>query len=157
MLDETDKLIVSQLIQDGRASVETVAENIGLSPTPTRRRIRRLEEEGVITGYRATVDPHKCDLDLALYVFVKLQGRDRETIREFERRVENLPEIVRCDLITGPHDYILTIRLTNMQDYNTYLRSVLAELPGVFGIETSVVIGEVKDTAQLPLRLPNWR
>ncbi|MEM6497305.1 MAG: Lrp/AsnC family transcriptional regulator [Pseudomonadota bacterium] len=156
MLDETDKLIIAQLIQDGRASVESVAESIGLSPTPTRRRIRRLEEDGVITGYQAKVDPVKCNLDLVLYVFLKLQSRDRKAIREFESQVANLPEIMRCDLITGPHDYVLTIRLPSMQDYNAYLRNVLAELPGVFGIETSVVIGEVKNTPHLPLRSPNW-
>ena len=156
MLDETDKLIVEQLIQDGRASVETVAENIGLSPTPTGRRIRRLEDDGVITGYQAKIDAAKCNLDLSLYVFVKLQSRDRNTIRQFEKQIELRPEIMRCDLITGPHDYVLTIRLPNMQDYNAYLRHVLAELPGVFGIETSVVIGQVKNTPHLPLRSANW-
>lgn len=157
MMDETDKLIVEQLVRDGRASVETVAESIGLSPTPTRRRIRRLEEDGVITGYQAQIDAAKCNLDLALYVFVKLQSRDRDTIRQFEKRIKNLPEVTRCDLITGPHDYVLTVRLPSMQDYNAYLRNVLAELPGVFGIETSVVIGQVKNTAHLPLRSSSWQ
>ncbi|MGI9520106.1 MAG: Lrp/AsnC family transcriptional regulator [Hyphomicrobiaceae bacterium] len=151
MLDEIDKLIVAQLIQDGRASVEAVAEIIGLSPTPTRRRIRRLEKSGVITGYRAMIDAAKCNLDLSLYVFVKLQSRNRSAIRKFEKQVEGLPEVLRCDLITGPHDYVLMLRLPSMQDYNAYLRNVLAELPGVFGIETSVVIGQVKDTPHLPL------
>ncbi len=151
MLDEIDKKIISALTEDGRASVESVGQMVGLSPTPTRRRIRRLEEEGVIRGVRADIDPEKCGLELAIYVFIKLQSRDRGTISQFESRIMGLNEIQRCDLITGAHDYILTLRLPGMKEYNQYLRAVLAELPGVFGIETSVVIGQVKDTPHLPL------
>lgn len=151
MLDKTDRKIVSALIEDGRASVETVADRVGLSPTPTRRRIRHLEDTRVISGYRADIDPEKCGLELAIYVFIKLQSRDRETIAGFESQIMALPEIQRCDLITGAHDYILTVRLPGMKDYNRYLREILAEMPGVFGIETSVVIGQVKDTQHLPL------
>lgn len=151
MLDRTDQKIVSTLIDDGRASVETVADRVGLSPTPTRRRVRRLEETGVIAGYRADIDPDKCGLELAIYVFIKLQSRDRESIAKFESRILALPEIQRCDLITGAHDYILTVRLPGIRDYNRYLREILAEMPGVSGIETSVVIGQVKNTPHLPL------
>jgi len=151
-IDEIDRKIIVELIKDGRASVEAVAEQINLSPTPTRRRIRRLEEAGVINGYRASIDPLKCNLDLALYIFVKLQSRDRGTIAKFEACIKDLPEILRCDLITGPHDYVLSVRLSGMKEYDNYLRNVLAELPGVFGIETSVVIGQVKDTPHLPLK-----
>ncbi len=151
MLDEIDRKIITALIEDGRASVEAVAERIGLSPTPTRRRIRQLEEAKVISGYLADIDPDKCGLELAIYVFIKLQSRDRESIARFEARIMELPEIQRCDLITGAHDYILTVRLHGMRDYNRYLREVLAEMPGVFGIETSVVIGPVKNTPHLPL------
>lgn len=151
MLDQVDKKIVATLTEDGRASVEAVAERINLSPTPTRRRIRRLEKSGVIRAYRAEPDPEKCGLELAAYVFIKLRSRDRKTIAEFEQCVSLLPEVQRCDLITGSHDYVLVVRLANMKAYNRYLRDVLAELPGVFGIETSVVIGEVKNSPNLPI------
>lgn len=151
MLDETDRKILRALIADGRASVEMVAETVGLSPTPTRRRIRRLEEAGVITGYQAAIDPEKCGLDLAVYVFVKLQSRDRKAIAEFEARIATQPEILTCDLITGAHDYILQVCLPGMKDYNRFLRDMLSDLPGVFGIETSMVIGGVKNTPHLPL------
>ncbi len=150
-LDNIDKKIIHALTDDGRASVESIAETVGLSPTPTRRRIKRLEEGGVVKGYRADIDPEKCGLELAIYVFVKLQSRDRATIANFEARVLDLPEVQRCDLITGVHDYIPTLRLPDMKNYNQYLREILAELPGVFGIETSVVIGKVKETCALPL------
>lgn len=144
MLDAVDRKILTVLMQDGRASVETVADRVDLSPTPTRRRIRRLEKAGVIRSYRADVDPDKCGLTLAAYVFIKLRSRERKAIAEFEGRVAVLPEVLRCDLITGAHDYVLSLRMENMTRYNEYLREVLSELPGVFGIETSIVIGEVK-------------
>lgn len=151
MIDKIDRKILTALTNDGRASVESVAGAVGLSPTPTRRRIRHLEEAGVIRAVRADIDPEKCGLELAVYVFIKLQSRDRDTIAAFEARIMELDEIQRCDLITGVHDYVLTLRLPGMTDYNRYLREVLAELPGVFGIETSVVIGKVKNTPHLAL------
>ncbi|MEM7067352.1 MAG: Lrp/AsnC family transcriptional regulator [Pseudomonadota bacterium] len=150
MLDEKDRKILSTLVEDGRASVETVAEAIGLSPTPTRRRIQQMEESGVISGYSANIDAEKLGLELAIYAFVKLQKRDRDTIAKFESEVSKIPEVLTCDLITGAHDYLLYMRLPAMKHYNRFLRHVLAELPGVFGIETSVIIGNVKNSSQLP-------
>lgn len=150
-LDRIDRRILAALTADGRASVEAVAERVGLSPTPVRRRIKALEDAGVIRAYRADIDPDKCGLETQLYVFVKLKSHDRETIEAFERRVLRQPEFQRCALITGPHDYLLTIRIPGMKDYNRYIREILGEFPGVFGIETSVVVGCVKDDPALPL------
>jgi Lrp/AsnC family transcriptional regulator, leucine-responsive regulatory protein len=139
------------VFEDGRASVETVAQKVGLSPTPVRLRIQRLREEGVIRGYRADVDLAKCGLELAVIVFVKLSNRDRASIAAFEKRVQSIGEITRCSLISGPFDYMLTIHASGMAAYNQTLRTQLAELPGVFGIETSFVISEVKTFTKLPL------
>lgn len=150
-LDQLDKKILNTLQKDGRASVERVAEQVGLSPTPTRRRIRRLENEGVITGYAATVDPSACGLDLSLYVFIKLESRHRSNIESFEKAVQNMPEVISCHLITGAHDYMLVMHLPGISDYNHYLREVIADIPGIIGIETSVIIGEVKNTKVLAL------
>ncbi len=151
MLDAIDRKILQCLHEDGRASVETVAGRIGLSPTPVRRRIRQMEEAGVIRGYRADVDLSVAGLPLTLIVFIKLQSRDRTTIAQFESRIRSLKEVLNCRLITGSADYMLTLQVSDMAAYNDYLRVVLAELPGVFGIETSVVISEVKTSGQLPL------
>jgi len=150
MIDEIDKKILHELVKDGRSSVEAVAEKVGLSATPVRRRIRRLEQDGIVRAYRADIDLEKCGLELALYVFIKLQSRDRKSIAEFERLITSLKEVQSCDLVTGPFDYILTVRSPSMKAYNDYLRSVLAELPGIFGIETSVVIGQVKQPMAVP-------
>jgi len=150
-LDQFDKKILAALQRDGRASVERVAEQVGLSPTPTRRRIRRLEETGVIAGYAARIDPAACGLDLSLYVFVKLESRYRSNIENFETAVQKMAEVVSCHLITGAHDYLLVMHLASINDYNRYLREVIADIPGIIGIETSVVIGEVKNNRVLAL------
>ena len=146
MLDEKDQKIIAVLMKDGKASVEAVAEQVGLSPTPTRRRIQNLENSGVISGYQARLNTEKLGLELNAYVFIKLQSRNKEAIAEFESRIQRHPEISRCELITGAYDYIMTAHLPSMSDYNRFLRDSLAELPGVFGLETSVVISSVKDS-----------
>ena len=148
-LDHIDQKIIQALIEDGRASVETVAEVVGLSPTPARRRIKRLESEGIITGYRAEVDTEKCGLELFLYVLVTLTVGSADNMADFEAAVQNLPEIQKCDLIAGANCYILSIRLKNMKQYNDYLRNTLVKLPNVYAVETRTVIGHVKDTPQI--------
>ena len=150
-MDRIDRKIIEVLIDDGRASVEKVAERVGLSPTPARRRIRRLEEDGVITGYRATVDAEKCGLDLALHALITLTVGDEEIMAKFEAEVMKMPEVQRCDLIAGENCYIVSIRIKNMKTYNDYLRKTLVNLPGVYAVETRVVIGSVKDSAHLAM------
>ncbi len=150
-LDKIDRKILTALQRDGRASVEKIADIVGLSPTPTRRRIRRLEHEGAIKGYAAIVDPMACGLDLTLYVFIKLERRSRDNIDGFEKAIERLPEVVSCDLVTGPHDYLLIMHIASMRDYNHYLHEVIADIPGIVGIETSIVIGQIKRSRTLAL------
>lgn len=150
-LDSIDIKILDTLVDDGRASVESVAERIGLSPTPTRRRIRRLEEEKVITAYRAEVDPDRAGLEIRLHVMIKLKARDRSTIEMFERIVLESPEVQSCDLLTGQYDYILLIHLSSMRDYHRYLRQFLENNDGISSIESNVVIGNIKRTPKFAL------
>ncbi|MEM9108290.1 MAG: Lrp/AsnC family transcriptional regulator [Pseudomonadota bacterium] len=149
-LDDTDRQILQCLADDARQPIERLADAVNLSPTPIRRRIRRMEEDGLIRRYSVDVDMKKAGYALTLYVFVKLQSRDRRTIAEFETKVKNLRQIASCALVSGPHDYILRVNMSDMDAYNEFLRSVLAELPGVFGIESNVVIGTVKEEVALP-------
>ncbi|MEM6939973.1 MAG: Lrp/AsnC family transcriptional regulator [Pseudomonadota bacterium] len=149
-IDETDKKILQALSTDARRSVESVAAQIGLSTTPTRRRVKNLEAAEIIRRYTLDVDMEKAGYGLTVYVFMKLQSRDQTTIARFEDKIRHLPEVTACALVTGPHDYVLTMRMKDMETYNRFLRSVLSELPGVFGIETSVEIGSVKNAVPLP-------
>ena len=150
-LDSIDIKIIDALVDDGRASVESVAERIGLSPTPTRRRIRRLEDEKVITAYRAEINPDRAGLEIRLHVMVKLKARDRLTIQMFEEIVNETPEVQSCDLVTGQYDYILLIHLGSMRDYHRYLRQFLENNDGISSIESNVVIGNIKQTAKFAL------
>jgi Lrp/AsnC family transcriptional regulator, leucine-responsive regulatory protein len=150
-LDKLDKKIICALQSNGRASVETIAAAVGLTPTPTRRRIKRLEEQGAITGYAAIVDPAKCGLTLTVYVFVRLERRNRKTIDGFERAIKRLDEIVRCDLVSGSFDYMLMLHLPAIEDYNRYLHAVISDIPGIAAIETSIVIGGVKASHKIAL------
>lgn len=150
MIDKIDKKILQAFSGDARRSVESVAEEIGLSTTPTRRRVKNLEASGVIRRYTVDVDMDQAGYGLTVYVFIKLQSRDQTNIAQFEDKILHLPEVTECALVTGPHDYVLTMRMQDMETYNRFLRSVLSELPGVFGIETSVVIGSVKNEIPLP-------
>jgi DNA-binding Lrp family transcriptional regulator len=152
-IDNTDIKILEVLIEDGRASVESVAEAIGLSPTPTRRRIRRLEEEQIITAYRAEIDPERAGLEIRIHLLVKLQARDRPTIDQFEKIVASTPEVQSCDLVTGQYDYILLIHLSSMKDYHQYLRQFLENNAGVSSIESNVVIGTIKRTPKFALEV----
>lgn len=150
MIDEIDRKILSQLANDSRLSIERLSELVGLSPTPLRRRVRRLEDTGVIKRYTLDIDMEKCGYGQLMYVYIKLQRRDRETILKFEERIRLQPEVPVCNLVTGAFDYILEVRTRGMAEYNAFLHDVLAELPGVFGIETSVVISPVKQQFALP-------
>lgn len=151
-LDSLDIKILNTLVDDGRASIESVAERIGLSPTPTRRRIKRLEDEKVITGYRAEIDPDRAGLEIRLHVMVKLKSRDRPTIEKFEEIVQQTPEIQSCDLLTGQYDYILLIHLASMRDYHRYLRQFLDNNDGIGSIESNVVIGNIKHIPKFALK-----
>ena len=150
MFDEIDKKILHTLSADSRKSIERLSEEVGLSPTPVRRRIKKLEDDGVIQRYTLSVDMEKLGYALTVYAFVKLQGRDLATLKKFEDKILGFPEVSNCTLVTGQHDYILTMRFETMEAYNFFLRNVLADLPGVFGIETSVVISPVKNEVPLP-------
>ena len=149
-IDKFDRKILYELSRDSRLSVERLAEKVGLSATPVRRRIKLLEEVGILKRYTIEIDLEKCGFGQLMYVYVKLKSRDRDTISKFEARVRTLSEVSVCNLITGAFDYILEIHTKDMQGYNAFLRDVLAELPGVFGIETSVVINPVKSEPFLP-------
>jgi len=150
MIDDIDKKILHELSKDSRISIERLAENVGLSATPVRRRIKLLEEAGILKRYSIEIDLEKCGFGQLMYVYVKLQSRDRETISKFEAKVMLLPEVSVCNMITGAFDYFIEVRTNDMKAYNTFLRDILAELPGVFGIETSVVINPVKSQPYLP-------
>lgn len=144
-LDRLDRAILRALQEDGRLTIQALADRIGLSPTPCRRRVQMMEEAGVIRGYRAVLDPASVGAPLKLYAFVKLVQRTNAHLDAFEAAVRANPEILSCELVTGVHDYLLSIRLPSIDHYDAFLRRVLAGIPSVAEISSSIVVSAVKD------------
>ena len=147
-LDEKDHLIISELIEDGRLTNQELSKRINLSPTPCHRRVRMLEETGVIQGYTAVIDPKLAGYCISAFVSVKLlplaSGEKKRAMAEFEESVRHVGRINACYLMSGSNDYILYVRARSMEDYEQFMRNQLSELPGVASWETNFVFGEIK-------------
>lgn len=120
-----------------------LADRIGLSLTPTLRRVRRLEEAGIISGYSARFDEQRLGFGITMYVMVTLEKQTEETLKVFERRVADVPEIMSCYLMTGEADYILRIVVSDLRSYQRFMLDVLTRIPGVSRIQSALAIKPV--------------
>lgn len=120
-----------------------LADRIGLSLTPTLRRVRRLEEAGIISGYSARFDEQRLGFGITMYVMVTLEKQTEETLKIFERRVADVPEIMSCYLMTGEADYILRIVVSDLRSYQRFMLDVLTRIPGVSRIQSALAIKPV--------------
>lgn len=120
-----------------------LAERIGLSLTPTLRRLRRLEEAGIISGYSARFDEQRLGFGITMYVMVTLEKQTEETLKVFERRVADVPEVMSCYLMTGEADYILRVVVSDLQSYQRFMLDVLTRIPGVSRIQSALAIKPV--------------
>lgn len=145
-IDSFDRKILQAIASDGRITVTDLAKKIGLSKTPCQIRLKRLEETGVITGYRALLDPVKLGLDHIAFVEVKLNDTRDSALREFNTEVTRIAEIEQCHMIAGSYDYLLKVRAQNMSDYRRILGEVISALPHVANTSTFVSMEAVKDT-----------
>ncbi|MEB8388252.1 Lrp/AsnC ligand binding domain-containing protein [Rhodobacteraceae bacterium KMM 6894] len=145
-LDGFDKAILRVLAGDGRISIADLARRIGLSKSPTQARLRRLEAEGVITGYRALVDPIRLGLDHVSFVEVRLTDTREAALSAFNAAVTRIPEIEQVHLIAGNFDYLMKVRTQNMADYRRVLAEQISTLPHVAGTSTYVAMQAVKET-----------
>jgi len=143
-MDRLDRRILSALQADSSASIAELAERIGLSPSACHRRMRALEEEGVIRGYAARLDPAKIGIGLNILIDITLVSQSSEAMERFERAVADFPDILECHLLSGTADYRLRTAARDMADYDRLHRETLARLPGVSTMHTSFVIRTVK-------------
>ena len=150
-LDRVDSKILRLVCEDGRISWRDLAERIGLSLTPTLRRIRRLEEERVISGYSARIDEQRIGFGITMYVLVTLERQTEETLKVFERRIADVPEVMSCYLMTGDADYILRIVISDLQSYQRFMLDVLTRIPGVSRIQSSLAIKPVFQRTAPPI------
>jgi Lrp/AsnC family leucine-responsive transcriptional regulator len=151
-LDRTDLRILEILQTDGRLSNQEIADRVSLSPSPCLRRIRRLEELGVIRQYVALVDPQKIGLGLLAYVTVKLEKRGKMPMDEFRARVQTWPEVLACYAMTGDMDYLLRVHVEDLEHFSRLVMNQLLKQPGVVDVKSSFALDRIKETTALPLK-----
>ncbi|RKT35147.1 AsnC family transcriptional regulator [Roseovarius halotolerans] len=146
-LDRFDRAILRVLAGDGRISITDLAREIGLSKSPTQARLRRLEKDGVITGYRALFDPIRLGLDHVSFVEVRLHDTREAALAEFNAAVTRIAEIEQVHLIAGNFDYLMKVRTQDMTDYRRVLAEKISTLPHVANTSTYVAMQAVKENA----------
>jgi Lrp/AsnC family leucine-responsive transcriptional regulator len=150
-LDRTDRKILAVLQTDGRIANVDLARTVNLTPTPCLERVRRLENEGFITGYVALLDPVKANAALCAYIEVQLVSTTTEAIRRFNQEMLSLEEVQECQMVAGGFDYLIKIRVTDMQHYQRFLGGKLAAIEGISQTHTYVVIEDVKSETALSI------
>ena len=150
-LDRWDLALLRELQADARLSNAELAERIGLSAAPTWRRVRRLEERGYITGYRAVIDRRRVGLGVLAFVRVDAERNNAQATRELEDRIRSLPEVVACHYISGAGTFELHVVATDLEAYPRWAMETLFKLPNVKDMQTSFSLGEVKADAAWPL------
>jgi Lrp/AsnC family leucine-responsive transcriptional regulator len=151
-LDGFDRRILEVLQEEGRISNQDLAERIGLSPSPCLRRVRALEESGVIAGYRTVLDAGKLGLSLLALIHISMDRHTPERFANFEQKVADLPEVLECLLITGQDaDYQLKVVVRDMEAYQALLLNKITRIEGVSGVHSSFVMRRVIDKTALPL------
>lgn len=151
-MDRYDRQILTLLQENGRLSNQELADAIGLSPSPCLRRVRALEESGLILGYRALLDAKKLGLNLMALLHISMDQHTPERFAHFEQQVARLPEVIECLLITGQTaDYQLKLIVSDMDAYQILLLNRITRIEGVSGVKTSFVLRRVLDKTSLPI------
>jgi Lrp/AsnC family leucine-responsive transcriptional regulator len=146
-LDRIDQKILAVLSKDGRIAVTELAKQVGLSKSPCQVRLKRLQEEGYILGFRAVLNASKLGLEHVAFVEVKLTDTTEKALSAFHKAVLPIPEIEQCHLIAGSFDYLLKIRSSDIQSYRRILGEVISALPYVGSTSTHVSMQSVKDAS----------
>ncbi len=155
-LDTVDLRILRVLQANGRATYDEVAAEVSLSPSATLRRVKRLEDAGVIAGYVALVQPEAVGLSLTAYITVRLEKHSethkRKPMDAFRASVQTWPDVVECFSLTGEMDYLLRVLVSDMQHYSRFVMDTLLKHPSVQDCKTSFVLDRVKQTTAVPLQ-----
>lgn len=153
IIDAVDAKILTLVQGNAALSIAEIAQEIGLSPSPCWRRIKRLEEAGIITARITKLDAAKLGLDFEVFVSVKLVQPNRANMDKFEAAIHKMPEVVQCSVVTGAVDFMLRIVTRDMQSYDNFLRETLLQTGLISDVQSRIVIRQVKDSEPLPLGL----
>jgi Lrp/AsnC family transcriptional regulator, leucine-responsive regulatory protein len=156
-LDRIDYRILQHLQNDARISNAELAERVGLSPSPCLRRVRALEQAGILKRYVALVDPRAVGLPISVVVNVSLRSQERAALVEFERQIQRCPEVMECYLMTGSSDYLLRIVVPDLESYERFLADTLTRIPGVANIQSGLALKQVVYRTELPLETRSAR
>ena len=150
-LTDTDRKILKVLQENGRMTIQAVADRVGLSASPCLRRIRRMEQAGVITAYSITLDQNAVGLPVSVFVSIKLERQRAAELDRFAEAIAGWPEVMECYLMTGQFDFLLRVVCADLGAYEAFLRERLTQLDGVGSIESSFALGQVKYSRVLPI------
>ncbi|ALS31457.1 Lrp/AsnC family transcriptional regulator [Pseudoalteromonas sp. NZS127] len=151
MLDKKDQQLLIALQTNARMSVADLASHISLSDTPCLRRIKKLEQANIITGYHAAINPKALKLNVLVYAFVRLNQNSASAALQFEQHVEKLTHVLECSVISGSYDYLLKIIAHDLESYEQFVKHQLGSLSCIANIESTVVLKQSFSKKQLPL------
>jgi DNA-binding Lrp family transcriptional regulator len=149
--DDIDRALLAFLQGDARLSLTELARRLDLSPSGLQKRVRKLEEAGVIERYAALVNREAVGYDMLCFVQVTLQRHELEAVEEFKARVRAMPEVLECHHLTGEYDYLLKVIVRNRKHLERFLMESLTPVPGMDRLRTSLVLSEIKATTILPI------
>jgi Lrp/AsnC family leucine-responsive transcriptional regulator len=152
-LDNIDRHILSLLQSNARISNAELAEEVNLSPTPCLRRLRKLEDSGLIRNYTAVLNEKELGFLVSAYVWVNLEKNTKENGQAFESAIRLLPEVVECCVVAGRHDYVLKVVTTSLEDYDRFMKESLAEVKPVADLESMIILNQSMVGGGLPLNL----
>ncbi|WP_159737124.1 Lrp/AsnC family transcriptional regulator [Vibrio atypicus] len=149
-MDRIDRHILSLLQKDARQSTADIADKVGLSASPCARRIKKLEDDGVISGYRATLNKQEVGIGMTVFVEVSLNNHQANSIEAFEQAVLDMEEVTNCHVVSGAYDYLLEVVSHDLSGYESFTRK-LQRLDNVKDIHTHLAIRQVKESREVPI------
>jgi len=150
-LTSIDRRILRALQEDGRMTIQAIADRVGLSASPCLRRIRQMEDAGIISGYSAVVEQKSVGLPVSVFISIKLERQRAEELDRFGEAIAGWPEVMECYLMTGQFDFLLRVVCADLAAYEQFLRLKLTQVAGVSSIESSFSLGQVKYSRVLPI------
>jgi Lrp/AsnC family transcriptional regulator, leucine-responsive regulatory protein len=150
-LDAIDRKILAILQADSRVTMQDLADRVGLSVSPCHRRVKLLEERGVITRYIAMVDQKSVGLPVSVFISIKLERQKEEDLNRFAKAISKWEEVLECYLMTGNRDYLLRVVTADLPSYEAFIKTKLTRLDGIASIESSFALSQVKYTNALPV------
>ena len=150
-IDKIDQKIIFYLQQNGKLTNFELAEKVGLSPSPCFRRVKTLEQKGLIAGYTAIIDEIAYGYPVTAFVSVRLENQTDQILKSFEKEVISLDAVMDCWLVTGNRDYLLRVVATDLKNYEIFMREELTKVKGIASIETNFALGRVKTINTLPI------